>query len=117
MARAVRFDQYGDVDVLNVVDVERPVPGPGEVLVRVKAAGINPGEASIRQGRMHAQYPATFPSGEGSDLAAGGFPDPLGDPLAIGDRDHAVTPEPFVVSLAGQPDHLRPGPHTELHGH
>jgi len=69
MPRAVRFDRYGDIDVLNVVDVERPVPGSGEVLVRVKAAGINPGEASIRKGLMHERWPATFPSGEGSDLA------------------------------------------------
>ena len=69
MPRAVRFDRYGDADVLDVVDVERPVPGPGEVLVRVKAAGINPGEAAIREGLMHARWPATFPSGEGSDLA------------------------------------------------
>jgi len=45
MPRAVRFDSYGGVDVLNVVEVERPTPGPGEVLVRVKAASINPGEA------------------------------------------------------------------------
>jgi NADPH:quinone reductase-like Zn-dependent oxidoreductase len=67
--RAVRFDRYGGVDVLNVVDVERPVPAPGEVLVRVKAAGINPGEASIREGLLHERWPATFPSGEGSDLA------------------------------------------------
>ena len=69
MPRAVRFDQYGDVDVLNVVDVERPTPGPDQVLVRVKAAGINPGEASIRKGLLHERWPATFPSGEGSDLA------------------------------------------------
>jgi NADPH:quinone reductase-like Zn-dependent oxidoreductase len=69
MPRAVRFDRYGDVDVLNVVDVERPVPGPGEALIRVKAAGINPGEASIRKGLLHEQWPATFPSGEGSDFA------------------------------------------------
>jgi NADPH:quinone reductase-like Zn-dependent oxidoreductase len=65
----VRFDRYGGVDVLNVVDVARPVPAPGEVLVRVKAAGINPGEASIREGLLHERWPATFPSGEGSDLA------------------------------------------------
>ena len=69
MPKAVRFDQYGDVDVLKVVDVPRPVPGPGQVLVQVKAAGINPGEAKIREGLMHAQWPATFPSGQGSDLA------------------------------------------------
>jgi NADPH:quinone reductase-like Zn-dependent oxidoreductase len=69
MPRAVQFDRYGDIDVLNVVDVQRPVPGPGEVLVSVKAAGINPGEASIRKGLLHERWPATFPSGEGSDLA------------------------------------------------
>ena len=69
MPKAVRFDQYGAVDVLKVVDVPRPVPGPGQVLVQVKAAGINPGEAKIREGLMDAQWPATFPSGQGSDLA------------------------------------------------
>ena len=69
MPLAVRFDGYGDVDVLKVVEVDRPVPGPGQVLVRVIAAGINPGEASIRKGLLHDRWPATFPSGEGSDLA------------------------------------------------
>ncbi|MDQ6822061.1 MAG: NADP-dependent oxidoreductase [Actinomycetota bacterium] len=67
--RAVRFDQYGGVDVLEVRDAEDPVPGPGQVLVAVKAAGINPGEIGIREGRLHARWPATFPSGEGTDLA------------------------------------------------
>jgi NADPH:quinone reductase-like Zn-dependent oxidoreductase len=67
--KAVRFDEYGEVDVLKVVDVPKPAPGPGQVLVQVKAAGINPGEAKIRAGLMHAMWPATFPSGQGSDLA------------------------------------------------
>jgi NADPH:quinone reductase-like Zn-dependent oxidoreductase len=67
--KAVRFDEYGDVDVLDVVDVPRPVPGPGQLLVRVRAAGINPGEGKIRTGALHSRYPATFPSGEGTDLA------------------------------------------------
>ncbi len=69
MPRAVRFDQYGGIDVLKVVEVPQPEPGPGQVLVQVKAAGINPGEAKIRDGVLHARFPATFPSGEGSDLA------------------------------------------------
>ena len=69
MPKAVRFDQYGGIDVLQVVDVEQPVPGPGQVLVNVKAAGINPGEASIRKGLFAERWPATFPSGQGSDLA------------------------------------------------
>lgn len=67
--KAVRFDDYGDVDVLKVEDVPVPDPGPGQVLVRVRAAGINPGEAKIREGLLAARWPATFPSGEGSDFA------------------------------------------------
>ncbi len=67
--KAVRFDRYGGVDVLEVREVEDPVAGPGQVLVAVKAAGINPGEISIREGRLDERWPATFPSGEGTDLA------------------------------------------------
>jgi NADPH:quinone reductase-like Zn-dependent oxidoreductase len=69
MPRAVRFDHYGGLDVLKVVEVARPVPVAGQVLVRVNAAGINPGEVSIREGLLHERFPATFPSGQGSDLA------------------------------------------------
>jgi NADPH:quinone reductase-like Zn-dependent oxidoreductase len=67
--KAVRFDAYGGIDVLKVVDVPRPVPGPDQVLVQVKAAAINPGEGKIRAGLLDALWPATFPSGQGSDLA------------------------------------------------
>jgi NADPH:quinone reductase-like Zn-dependent oxidoreductase len=69
MPKAVRFDQYGGIEVLKVVEVPQPEPGPGQVLVQVKAAGINPGEAKIRDGLLAARWPSTFPSGEGSDLA------------------------------------------------
>ena len=67
--KAVRFDRYGDRDVLYVADIDKPVPGAGEVLVEVRAAGINPGEVGIRSGALHERFPASFPSGEGSDLA------------------------------------------------
>ncbi|MET7986894.1 NADP-dependent oxidoreductase [Streptomyces sp. NPDC005281] len=67
--KAVRFHEYGGIDVLRVEEVERPVPGPGEVLVEVRAAGIQPGETMIREGARHGRWPATFPSGQGSDLA------------------------------------------------
>ena len=69
MSKAVQFDSYGGIDVLQVREVPRPVPGPGEVLVEIKAAGINPSEAVIRSGALHHMFPATFPSGQGSDLA------------------------------------------------
>jgi len=69
MPKAVQFDSYGGIDVLEVRDVPRPVPGNGEVLVQVRAAGINPSEGVIRSGALHHLFPATFPSGQGSDLA------------------------------------------------
>jgi NADPH:quinone reductase-like Zn-dependent oxidoreductase len=69
MARVVQFDSYGGVDVLEVRDVTRPVPEAEEVLVEVRAAGINISEAAIRAGAVHDMFPATFPSGQGSDLA------------------------------------------------
>jgi NADPH:quinone reductase-like Zn-dependent oxidoreductase len=69
MSKAVKFDNYGDIDVLEVREVDRPVPGDGEVLVEVKAAGINPGEGKIRSGALRDVFPATFPSGQGSDFA------------------------------------------------
>jgi len=79
MPRAVRFDRYGGVEVLQVVDAPGPAPGRGQVLVRMKAAGINPGEDAIRAGLMAKRWPATFPSGEGSDLA--GVVEEVGAPV------------------------------------
>jgi NADPH:quinone reductase-like Zn-dependent oxidoreductase len=87
MPKAVRFDEYGGIDVLHVDEVPRPVPGPGQVLVEVKAAAINPGEAAIREGVFAQQWPATFPSGQGSDLA--GVVAEVGpgvDRVAVGDE-------------------------------
>jgi NADPH:quinone reductase-like Zn-dependent oxidoreductase len=69
MSKAVQFDNYGGIDVLQVRDVPRPVLAVGEVLVEVKVAGINPSEGVIRSGALHHMFPATFPSGQGSDLA------------------------------------------------
>ncbi|WP_037914687.1 NADP-dependent oxidoreductase [Actinacidiphila yeochonensis] len=68
-ARAVRFDEYGDRSVLYVADVPVPEPAEGEVVVAVRAAGINPGEASIRSGALRDVFPGPLPSGQGSDLA------------------------------------------------
>lgn len=106
MVRAVRFDEYGGVDVLRVADVPRPVAGPGQVLVEVRAAGINPGEGYIRQGFLHDRWPATFPSGQGSDFA--GVVAELGEgveEIAVGDEvigfvDTRSSHAAFVVAEA-----------------
>jgi len=69
MPRAVRFDHYGGVDVLQVVEIDQPHPGPGEVVVRVIAAATNPGEMMIREGAFADVWPATFPEGQGNDFS------------------------------------------------
>src|SRR5215471_12867825 len=48
--KAVRIHEYGGVDVLRFQDAPRPEPGPGEVLVRVHAAGVNPVDWKVRAG-------------------------------------------------------------------
>ena len=106
MPKAVRFDEYGGVDVLYVAEIDRPVPGPGQVLVRMKAAGINPGESKIRSGALAQRFPATFPSGEGSDLA--GIVDELGPDVqgisvgeeVIGFTDNRASHAELVVTEA-----------------
>jgi NADPH:quinone reductase-like Zn-dependent oxidoreductase len=85
--RAVQYDEFGGVDVLRVAEVPVPGPGPDEVLVEVAAAGINPGEAYVREGRYAQRWPSAFPSGQGSDLA--GTVRALGpgvDSVAVGDE-------------------------------
>jgi NADPH:quinone reductase-like Zn-dependent oxidoreductase len=113
MPEAVRFDQYGGTDVLQLVEVDRPVPGPGQVLVRVKAAGINPGEAKIRLGLLAQTWPARFPSGQGSDLAGvvaqpgeGVTAFSVGDEVLGWTDDRASQAELVVVDAA----HLVPKP-------
>ena len=114
--KAVRFDEYGPVTVLDVRDVPVPAPGPGQVLIGVKAAGINPGEAKIREGALHERWPATFPSGQGSDFA--GVVDSLGPDVTtvapgdevIGWVDTRSSQAEYVVAeaanLAAKPAHL-----------
>ena len=88
MPRAVQYDNYGGTDVLEVREVPRPVAGPGQVVVAVRAAGINPGEAAIRNGAFAQRWPSTFPSGQGSDFA--GFVVELGSGVSNWAVDDAV---------------------------
>jgi len=67
--RAVRFSEYGDADVLVVEEVERPVPGEGEILLRVRAAGVNPIDWKILHGMLSGGQPLSAPRGLGVDVA------------------------------------------------
>jgi NADPH:quinone reductase and related Zn-dependent oxidoreductases len=67
--KAVRFHEYGDSGVLRYEEVERPVPGPGQVLVRVAATSFNPVDTAIRAGFLRQAMPITLPHVPGLDLA------------------------------------------------
>jgi NADPH:quinone reductase-like Zn-dependent oxidoreductase len=87
MAQAVRFTQYGDPDVLEVVDVPDPVPGPGQVRLRVRAAGVNPADHKMRRGLWSGGKALKEPRGLGFDVA--GVVDALGEGvtgIALGDE-------------------------------
>lgn len=59
--KAVRFHDYGDSSVLTLEDVPVPEVGPGQVLVKVTAAGVNPADAAIRAGGMREFLPMELP--------------------------------------------------------
>jgi len=91
MARVVRFHAHGGPEVLQIENVEVPVPGRGEIRVRVKALGLNRAEAMLRTG-SYIQA-ATLPSGLGFEAA--GLVEAIGegvDGFAPGDAVSVVPP-------------------------
>lgn len=106
--RAIRYHEHGDADVLTVDDVPTPDPGPGELLVRVHAASVNPIDTYVRDGGVS---PADdLPHVGGADMA--GVVEAVGDGvdgLAVGDRVFATglglfeagTYAEYVVAPAG----------------
>src|ERR1041384_2367071 len=66
--RLVTFDRYGPPEVLSVTTGPVPQPGPGEVLVRVRAVSVNGGEATVRTGRLRLLLGNRFPKRVGVDL-------------------------------------------------
>lgn len=69
MAHAVMFARFGGPEVLELVPMTKPVAGAGQVVVEVMAAGLNPGESAIREGRRQDTWPISLPSGQGTDFA------------------------------------------------
>jgi len=82
--QAAQLRRFGGPEVLEVATVQRPEPGPGEVLVRVAASGVNPHDAFVRQGTLKWQTGRRFPLGVGLDFA--------GEVISTGDQvDETVT--------------------------
>ena len=87
MPQAVQFSEYGTSEVLQISEVQPPIPGAGQVRLAVRAAGVNPIDWKILQGLMRELIPLEFPAGLGSDVA--GVVDQIGpdvDGLAVGDE-------------------------------
>ena len=88
MSRAAIYESFGGPEVLEVLEVPEPHAGPGEVRVRVAAAGLNPMDWKLSSSPEVAQaFGQTLPSGFGYDLA--GVVDEVGagvDGFAVGDR-------------------------------
>ncbi|WP_214401032.1 NADP-dependent oxidoreductase [Pseudonocardia lacus] len=89
--KAIRFERYGPPDVLALVDVEEPRPGPGQVRIEVRAAGVNGLDWKIRAGHMRQMIDVRLPSGTGSD--ASGVVDQVGEGVSdveVGDAVFGV---------------------------
>ncbi|SIN44875.1 NADP-dependent oxidoreductase [Micromonospora cremea] len=85
--KAITFNAFGGPEVLGLTEVPLPVPGPSQIRVQVRAAGVNPIDGKIRSGAMEAIFPTRLPAVLGVDVA--GIVDALGDgvtDVVVGDR-------------------------------
>jgi NADPH:quinone reductase-like Zn-dependent oxidoreductase len=85
--KAIRFDTFGGPEVLHLAEVPLPSPGPGQIRVQIRAAGINPFDGKVRSGAMEAVFATPLPKVPGIELA--GVVDALGDGVTgvtVGDR-------------------------------
>ncbi|NEB02669.1 zinc-binding dehydrogenase [Streptomyces sp. SID13726] len=99
--RAVRIDEFGGPEVLVPVEVPDPVPAPGEVLVRIVAAGVNRADALLRAGVYHAAgRPPLIPGIEAAGVVE-----------AVGDGVTGFAPGQRVMALNGAKS---PGYYAEL---
>jgi NADPH:quinone reductase-like Zn-dependent oxidoreductase len=90
MMKAVRFNQFGGPEVLEIVDLPDPRPGPGQVRIAVRAAGVNPSDWMKRKGLMDEELPQTM------GYEAAGVVDELGEGVAdvgVGDRVFGLSAE------------------------
>lgn len=105
--KAVEFSRFGDPDVLEIVDLPDPHPGPGQVRIAVRAAGVNASDWKKRQGLMDEELPQTL----GHEAA--GIVDELGPDVtdvAIGDRVFGVSAESGAQAELAVLDYYAPIP-------
>jgi alcohol dehydrogenase len=100
--KAARIHRYGDADVFQIDEVERPQPGPDDLLVRVCAAGVNPIDWKIRMGSQKAFIRYRLPWILGLDVS--------GVVEAVGERVTDFAPGDSVYSVT---DYKRPGSYAE----
>ena len=101
MSRIAQFAEYGAPEVLRVVDAEPPAPGPTQVRIAVRAAGVNPIDWKIVAGYMRELIPLELPAGAGSDVA--GVIDAVGSEVtewAVGDEVLGRSTTPSFADLA-----------------
>ena len=118
--KAVRIHRFGPPEVISLDDLPKPEPGRGEVVVRVKAAGIGPWDALIRSGK--SVLPQPLPLILGSDLS--GEVESVGvgvEKLKVGDEVFGVTNERFTGAYAeyavAKAEMLAPKPKRLNHTH
>lgn len=114
--RAAIFDRYGPPEVLRLANRPDPQAGPGQVRVRVRAAGVQPFDVAVRRGWLAGHLPVTFPQTLGQEYA--GVVDQVGagvTGLALGDAvlgstmlnghaTHVVAPAANVVAKPAELD-------------
>lgn len=101
--RAARFHRYGGPEVLRVEEVADPAPGPRDVLIRVRAASVNPIDCKVRHGAQRALIRYRLPQITGMDVS--------GDVVAVG---ALVTRFGVGDAVISSPTHRRPGTCAEL---
>jgi NADPH:quinone reductase-like Zn-dependent oxidoreductase len=77
MPKAYAFTEYGGPETQTFIDLPRPVPGPGQLLVAVHAAGVNPVDWKVRAGYLREVLPLTLPAVLGTEIS--GVVEDIGD--------------------------------------
>lgn len=93
--KVIQFEQFGGTENLQEAEVEIPQPGPGQVLVRVRAAGVNALDGKIRSGALEAVFPTPLPVIPGFEVSG------TVDAVGAGVTDVSVGDEVFGWSDTG----------------